>query len=426
MSIKTLHIFSVIIVLITTSVFAQDDIGWFNSGSVVYVNSSDSIYVRGDQGSAHVVHKNFALCDNRGVIALDGDWLDSNTNPTFWDQDSGIVRMTGRYQRIAGTNVTDFHSLQLFNPMMKEMFIDANVDGVLDLNDAELALNKNILHLQNPEPSALSWNGGFVSGDTVGGYFARSTNRTAAYMFPVGSINLTNTYRAVELTPTTSDASVFAVRLADRNPDLENNLDTSFTGSFGPFNRSDIGPQLYGVNDAFYHHIARFSGTSEALADVFYFGADEIYPYEFNIMAVWENSIPQWERDDFAVNFNTGRPSIGNPERFMRNTISNFGNDVYALAVRDKITARVPQIFSPNNDGINDELFVLGTEIEELEFIVYNRWGEKVFETKDQNIGWNGKFRGSDAQPGVYVFYLKAGLVDNQILEQSGDITLVR
>lgn len=283
------------------------------------------------------------------------------------------------------------------------------------------------MHVLNPNPASITWtsNQGFVSGDSIGGYLARSTDRLETYSFPVGSLNLTNTYRAVELTPTSADSSVFGVRLAGVNPDVDN-TGTSATLSTGPFLGSSLGPNLYGVNDQFYHHIHRFSGVSEVVASVYYFNSDEIFPYEFNTMAVWDNPTPQWEKDDFSVEFNIGKPEIGFPERHMQKTISNFGNDVYALAVRDKITARVPQIFSPNKDGINDILYVLGTEIEELEFVIYNRWGEKVFETKDQNIGWDGKFRGSDAQPGVYVYYIKAGLVDNQILEQSGDVTLVR
>ncbi|HLP20301.1 MAG TPA: PKD domain-containing protein, partial [Chitinophagales bacterium] len=54
----------------------------------------------------------------------------------------------------------------------------------------------------------------------------------------------------------------------------------------------------------------------------------------------------------------------------------------------------VPNAFSPNGDGINDEVRVEGRGIVGLTFRIYNRWGEKVFETNDQSIGWNGIFRG--------------------------------
>ncbi|NJL75224.1 MAG: gliding motility-associated C-terminal domain-containing protein [Saprospiraceae bacterium] len=54
----------------------------------------------------------------------------------------------------------------------------------------------------------------------------------------------------------------------------------------------------------------------------------------------------------------------------------------------------VPLAFTPNNDGTNDILYVRGNPIEEVYFAVYNRWGQRVFETTDKNIGWDGTFQG--------------------------------
>jgi PKD repeat protein len=50
----------------------------------------------------------------------------------------------------------------------------------------------------------------------------------------------------------------------------------------------------------------------------------------------------------------------------------------------------VPNIFSPNGDGVNDMLFVRGKGVAELKFFVYDRWGEKVFETTRLDVGWDG------------------------------------
>ncbi|TSA49958.1 MAG: hypothetical protein D4R43_03025, partial [Sphingobacteriales bacterium] len=57
---------------------------------------------------------------------------------------------------------------------------------------------------------------------------------------------------------------------------------------------------------------------------------------------------------------------------------------------------------------------------------VYDRWGELVFETADQNIGWDGTFGGKQLPPAVYVFYLKAICGDGFIIERQGNVTLVR
>src|SRR5690606_9499157 len=66
---------------------------------------------------------------------------------------------------------------------------------------------------------------------------------------------------------------------------------------------------------------------------------------------------------------------------------------VYEL-VCDEPDIFIPNTFTPNGDGNNDLLFVRGRHITDLELMVFDRWGEKVFETRDQSIGWDGTFKG--------------------------------
>jgi gliding motility-associated-like protein len=86
----------------------------------------------------------------------------------------------------------------------------------------------------------------------------------------------------------------------------------------------------------------------------------------------------------------------------------------------------VPNIFSPNNDGQNDVLYVRGMGVKELTFYIYDRWGEKVFETTDQAKGWDGTFKNKPMNSAVYVYYLKAILIDDKVIDKKGNITLVR
>ncbi|MEA3495455.1 MAG: gliding motility-associated C-terminal domain-containing protein, partial [Bacteroidota bacterium] len=53
----------------------------------------------------------------------------------------------------------------------------------------------------------------------------------------------------------------------------------------------------------------------------------------------------------------------------------------------------IPNAFSPNDDGVNEIFTVVAPEILSFELQIYNRWGEKIFESNDQNKGWNGKFK---------------------------------
>lgn len=85
----------------------------------------------------------------------------------------------------------------------------------------------------------------------------------------------------------------------------------------------------------------------------------------------------------------------------------------------------VPTAFSPNNDGENDMLYVMGSCIEDLNFAIFDRWGEKVFETTDPSIGWDGSFKGKALDAAVFVYYLKA-TVKGVDVDKHGNITLVK
>ncbi|MBI2731221.1 MAG: gliding motility-associated C-terminal domain-containing protein [Sphingobacteriales bacterium] len=86
----------------------------------------------------------------------------------------------------------------------------------------------------------------------------------------------------------------------------------------------------------------------------------------------------------------------------------------------------VPNVFSPNNDGKNDKLFVYGNYIQQLEMRIFNQWGEQVAYITNTNTGWDGTQRGKPQPVGVYVYVLKAVLTDGRTVNLKGSITLVR
>jgi gliding motility-associated-like protein len=89
-------------------------------------------------------------------------------------------------------------------------------------------------------------------------------------------------------------------------------------------------------------------------------------------------------------------------------------------------TIFVPNAFSPNGDGFNDSLLVRSDYIDDMELFIYNRWGELVFETQDQNIGWDGTFKGATASPAVYVYHLNLTCINRQKGLVKGNITLLK
>ena len=87
----------------------------------------------------------------------------------------------------------------------------------------------------------------------------------------------------------------------------------------------------------------------------------------------------------------------------------------------------VPTAFSPNTDKENEILCIYGTNcIRSLSFIIYSRWGEKVFETTDPKACWDGSYKGKKMNEGIFVYCLKATLSNNEEIIKRGNISLIK
>ncbi|HXB11937.1 MAG TPA: SBBP repeat-containing protein, partial [Bacteroidia bacterium] len=64
----------------------------------------------------------------------------------------------------------------------------------------------------------------------------------------------------------------------------------------------------------------------------------------------------------------------------------------------------IPDAFSPNGDGSNDILYVKGTCLQNFDFVIFDRWGNKIFESEDQSKGWDGTYKGEPMTTGTYVY----------------------
>ncbi len=93
----------------------------------------------------------------------------------------------------------------------------------------------------------------------------------------------------------------------------------------------------------------------------------------------------------------------------------------------------IPNAFTPNGDGRNDEFYVYaGIGVVSIKtFMIYDRWGAKLYEAtniqpNDASVGWDGTFRGQELQSGVYVFYIEIEFADGIKFPYKGDLTLIR
>ena len=66
----------------------------------------------------------------------------------------------------------------------------------------------------------------------------------------------------------------------------------------------------------------------------------------------------------------------------------------------------IPNAFSPDGDGLNDEFKVIGNSdnISTFHMYIYDRWGTLVFESSDISAGWDGKYKGNPSPTGAYVY----------------------
>lgn len=102
------------------------------------------------------------------------------------------------------------------------------------------------------------------------------------------------------------------------------------------------------------------------------------------------------------------------------------GSDEVSVLVNFEEIIGVPSAFSPNNDGLNDILYVKGVGITNMDFQIFNRYGQLIFRSNDQDEGWDGTFEGERLNQGVFAYTLSYTLVNGQSGELSGNITLVK
>jgi gliding motility-associated-like protein len=86
----------------------------------------------------------------------------------------------------------------------------------------------------------------------------------------------------------------------------------------------------------------------------------------------------------------------------------------------------VPNAFTPNGDGKNDQVHVHGESIQTMAFYIYDQWGELLFTSTNIQNGWDGTYKGSKEPVGVYVYFVQATMIDGRKVTKKGTITLLR
>lgn len=143
----------------------------------------------------------------------------------------------------------------------------------------------------------------------------------------------------------------------------------------------------------------------------------------------------RWLPDDGLDNPNIPNPKA-TPKRTTTYTLTATNPEGCARTFSVTITVTIPECaepfvflpnaFSPNGDGKNDVLYLRSNIVDRMSLIIYDRWGEKVFETTNQSVGWDGTFKGKLLDPDVYGFYLTAICIDGKTFSKKGNVSILR
>lgn len=349
-----------------------------------------------------------------GSYSVEQDWI----NDGVFQAQSSTVYLVGNTEQFITSNSginTTFNHLILtgvgngLDRRKTLLGVDAIIgnSGSLQLNDRELFTETNELQVLNSAPLAVSndltfGSEGFVS-SVAPGYLSWVTNAAASYVFPVGSSDTELRYRPVLIAPSDNGLNTFKVRM--------NNASASTSGYDLSLKENDIST----LNALFFHSIVRASGISSADVAIAYLPSED---------GAW-GGIANWKSGDLIWKSIGEVQSLGlnNYEALQRIAWDFPDPDHLYVLINADDELIIPNVFTPNQDGVNDEYFVKGKNITEFEMVIVNRWGNVVFESNDIQQAWDGKSNGIPCEEGTYFYMIRAKSGITEFAKQ-GHITL--
>ena len=208
--------------------------------------------------------------------------------------------------------------------------------------------------------------------------------------------------------PTSVDARTFATQLTDDNSDEE-----SGEGS---------GSNLIGNGDS-----EGLGGSAPCEIQFDAYVTDGIIHHEWQL-----TRDPGFEQIDYRFNQqNLDYTFLEEGTHYLRYIGSNadgsceYISDVYEVTIGESVL-KIPNAFSPNGDGINDEWKVAYRSLQTFQCYIFDRQGHQVCHLTSPDQGWDGKVRGKTVKSGVFYYVIEATGTDGKKYKKSGDINIVK
>ncbi len=120
-----------------------------------------------------------------------------------------------------------------------------------------------------------------------------------------------------------------------------------------------------------------------------------------------------------------GGCKVKSGEVVLTDIVSGPGTGTVITVSPDECEVFIPTAFSPNQNNLNDLACVYGPCIKDIDFKIYDRWGELVFETTDKSNCWDGSYKGKTLNNAVFAWTLDATLRSGRHITKKGNITLI-
>ena len=312
-----------------------------------------------------------------------------------------------------------------------KLFIKDNYEG--ELNNG----------LNTIDYSMLLDNNNFVEGYVIG-VFDENEKNCSKFNFKIVPIenSITGIIDSVILS---DDKSKFEITY---NPEkstnyeiyLDENIDsTYFTPSFLYFNHSSLEFRNLNFNRRCIKILKRYGCNEQTIEDeicLIYLnvfenknGINLEYNYngKFDSISVLRNKIKL--RTQNENKFLDNRGIIKNKEYCYQ--VIGYNSEKKSISNRFCVVSNnnfspipIPNAFTPNDDGLNDFFKPFPSTVTDYKMNIFNKYGEKVFESFDISIGWDGYFKGKIVQD-VYVYVIEFKL-DNQLVSVNGKVLLIK
>jgi gliding motility-associated-like protein len=96
------------------------------------------------------------------------------------------------------------------------------------------------------------------------------------------------------------------------------------------------------------------------------------------------------------------------------------------IHVRKHESIYIPNVFTPNENHLNDYFSIVGENLKSVDIRIFDRWGEVIYQSSDKHFRWDGTYNGSPVQQGIYAYIITAAGYNGEDNTYKGTITVLR